>query len=159
MKKNTDFVNLDADAGADLWDMEEVAKAMVGDVYARYALRSKLYKFMKDDAIETPKPAMVFRGTPYWAATDETTAAWQAVIDTEREKAENKAYSKREMLAVLKKNIDASPGYYRTKVANREKAAELSAILNFIQNLGDVRIESDTVNDIEKAIKQYEARG
>jgi predicted nucleic acid-binding protein len=80
------------------------------------------------------------------------------VIDKVQADAVSKAYPKAEMLAVLAKN--ASHGYYKTKRAHRERAAELSGILDFIQNLGGVvRVENEDVTAISKAIALHEKNG
>lgn len=147
MKKNVDnstaFVNLDNDERLDVMSIREIADAIEGSSYA-YQLQRELEELHADAQVQTPAPAICFRGTNYWKAGQETVSAWKTVYETTKlariAEAESKSWTKAELVdaALLIAKNAATFRAGDTKVSNREAMGGVEMMTKLLKRLGGI---------------------
>lgn len=155
MKKNVDnstaFVNLDNDERLDVMSIREIADAIEGSSYA-YGLQRELEALHADQDVQTPAPAIRFRGVEYWKAGDETVKAWKEIREATKKariaEAESKSWTKAELVDVVLDIAKRKATYltHDTKIKNREAMAGVEALQMLLQKLGGI---PDTDKDAE----------
>lgn len=147
------FVNLDNDEQIDVLSLREIADLIEGSHYA-YALCRELEELHADAEIETPAPAICFRGTSYWKAGDETVAAWKAIRETTKAariaEAESKSWTKAELVenVLFIAKHTATFRAADTKVSNREGMAGVEFLTKLLTRLGGIP-DSDKANELD----------
>lgn len=146
MKKNDNgnaFVNLDNDEQMDVLNLREIADLIEGSHYA-YQLQRELEELEADSEVQTPAPAISFRGTKYWKAGKDTVEAWRKVyVDTKKARiaeAESKSWTKAEIVDVAMEIAKRKATFltHETKIRNREAMAGVEALQTLLQKLGGI---------------------